>query len=123
MDASTLERFEYSELRIINNRKRRNRELKRHIIMAIIGALLFIVVSIIIFSNKSIASDGSEEVLYKYYKSIQICEGDSLTSLSHEYSDNTKAFINEVLFINSLENADSIKTGDYIVIPYYDVLR
>lgn len=123
MDATALERFEYSELRIINNRKKRNRELKRHIIMAIVGAILFIAISIIAFSQRSVASDGSEEVLYKYYKSIQVCEGDSLTSLSKQYSDNTKSFVNEVVFINSLENADSIKAGDYIVVPYYDVLR
>lgn len=119
MELTFEERMAYSELRIINNKIRRNKEIKRHIILLALGTILLITLSIFVFSLKGIASDGSTEPLYKYYKSIQIQEGDTLYELSKDCSVDTKAFISEVVFINSLENANDIKCGEYIVIPYY----
>lgn len=115
----------YSEQRIINNRIRRNRELKRHIIILIISIILFF--SLILFFNtvKSIASDGNDEVLYKYYTSVQITSGDTLTSLSGKYAakgfDSNKDFIDEVIYINNLDENATIYSGQCLVVPYFDV--
>lgn len=125
MAAQTTYKLSKSDLRIINNRKRRERELIRHISILICSVILFFMLIIFWGNSKSVAYDGSEEVLYKYYTNIQIHSGDSLYEISKDYVKegklSTKDFINEVVYMNNLESADSIKAGSYIVVPYYDV--
>lgn len=123
MELTLEERMAYSELRILNNRLKRNRELKCRITAFSLGVIFILVVAIYFFSVKGVASDGSDKPLYKYYKSIQIEPGDTLYDLATKYSVDTKAFVSEVIFINSLDNANDIKSGEYIIIPYYDIFN
>lgn len=123
MNTALYDTLDYSELRIIRNRERRSRELRRHISMVIVGVVLFIFLLVYIFSVKSVASDGSEKGLYKYYKSVQVNAGDTLYDISLEYSADSQAFIDEVVFINNLNSPEEIKCGEYIIVPYYDVYK
>ena len=62
--------------------------------------------------------------MFKYYKSIRIESGDTLTSVAHTYADqvhyeNHHKYIQEVVYMNHLEDADDIREGTYLIIPYY----
>ncbi|MCR4727835.1 MAG: hypothetical protein K5796_04205 [Lachnospiraceae bacterium] len=124
MDITVQERFLRSEQRIINNRSRRNRELRRHIGIMALLVILFSIMAILFFSTKSMASSINEPTLYKYYKSVCVEAGETLTGLAEKYCDtdikNFKDYINEVRYINNMED-DNLVAGLYIVVPYYDV--
>lgn len=119
--------YNKSEERIKNNKIRRKRELRRRLLILTVSFVLFVSLICLFVSSKSVASDGSEEVLYKYYKSIQIQSGDTLYDLSLEYVNpefnDTRSFIEEVKFINNLDDNAFLNAGNYIIIPYYDTLK
>ena len=119
MNSTLMTRFEYSERRIINNRSRRNRQLKQRLLISALVLTLFV---FILFSTKSMASN--DEALYKYYKSVQIQSGDTLYDLSLEYvnptMNDTESFIEEVMYINNLDEDYHLYEGNYIIVPYYD---
>lgn len=125
MDVTLESRYEYSERRIIENRRRREKELKRHLLVVVLSVVLFIILVLLFSNTKSVASDGSEEVLYKYYKSVMIESGDSLWKISESYSENGYSNLNdymdEIVFINNLNKEAPLICGNYLVIPYYDV--
>lgn len=127
MTAAELERFNYSELRIRNNRANRIKELKRNVFIFVISLILFIILAITFFSISGNASDGSEVTLYKYYKSIEIQPGDTITSLSNIYisdgyeSSNDLAM--DIMFINNIDRNTVLKSGCYIIVPYYDIYK
>ena len=80
-------RNEYSTLpvskwdaRIRNNKRKRNAEIRKHILLLIFAVGI----------NRMISEAGKaeEEALsFKYYKSIRIESGDTLTSVAHTYAD------------------------------------
>ena len=127
MDTSTMARFDYYEMQVRNNKIRRTKELRRHIIILVLSVVLFITLAVLFFSSKSFAADKNEEELYKYYRSYQIQPGDSLYGISEEFSvqnymDNDD-FVNEVMFINNITEGELLVAGNFIIVPYYDVLR
>lgn len=108
--------------RALVKRRNRKREVRRNMILLIVS-FLFIVLCVCFISTFSAqAQDANTRVSYKYFKSIYIKEGDSLWSIAKEYADehySSKAsYITEVKRMNSLES-DSIKTGSYLIVPYY----
>ena len=121
MNATSVNRFEYSERRIINNRNRRNKQLKQRLLVSALVFVLFIVLAFVLLSTKSMASN--DEPLFKYYKSVQIKGGDTLYDLSLEYvnpsMNDTESFIEEVKYINNLEDDYHLYEGNYIIVPYY----
>ena len=111
----------YRELRILENRKRRLRIVRRQrILLALIVALLifsttFLVTGIILRAQDSAPS-------YKYYTSISVKSGDTLGSIaqryiSKEYRD-IDEYVNEVRSINHIDDS-SIYAGEKIIVPYY----
>ena len=122
MDTATLNRFEYSERRIVRNRRRRNRQLKQRLLISALVISLFIILAFFLYSSKSLASNS--EPLYKYYKSVQIHSGDTLYDLSSEYvnpsMNDVDSFIAEVRYINNLDEDSCLYEGNYIIVPYYD---
>lgn len=60
---------------------------------------------------------------YKYYTSITVDQGDTLWGLADEYMsdeyDNVYEYMDEIVSINHLTSADSLKAGSTICIPYY----
>lgn len=112
-----------SERRIRDNRIRRRRELRRHILTGLATAMLVITFSLCFFSFK-IKAQSNENFPYKYYKSIRVEEGDSLWGYAREYGDSryydsNRDYIKEVISVNTLPD-DRITAGQYLILPYYD---
>ena len=113
-----------SERRIRNNRRKRQRELRRKGFFLLLSLILTFVIGITFFSFSTRASNSSKENSYKYYTSIILQDGDSLWSLAEENCDghyqSKQAYINEIKKINGLSD-DNLISGQYLVIPYYSV--
>ncbi len=112
-----------SERRIRNNQIRRRQELRRHVFTGFVTAALVISFSLLFFSFK-IKAQSSEEVQYKYYKSIQVQPGDSLWDYASLYGDSRyydshRDYIEEVTAMNALTD-EQITAGQYLILPYYD---
>ena len=113
------------ERRVIWNKRkaeRRNRLIKKiawkaGVVLVVITGIL---IGIVLFSNSAKAKE--EKVYYKYYTSIEVMPGDTLTSIAKEHLegyDSVSEYIGEVKYMNSLRNADSIRAGQILHIPYY----
>lgn len=111
-----------SERRIRNNRIRRQRQLRRNIATGIVTLCLVCSLAVTLGSFLSSAKTDKEEVFYKYYKSVQIENGDTLWSLAEENMggqyESTQAYVSEVKHMNAIAD-DTIVAGEYIVLPYY----
>ena len=79
-----------------------------------------ILVGILVFSNSAKAKE--EKVYYKYYTAIEVMPGDTLSSIAKDHLegyDSVSEYIEEVKYMNSIRNANSIRAGQIIHIPYY----
>ena len=113
-----------SERRILKNKIRRQREMKKNFLILVMTVCLIVTCSISLSGFRSNAKDESTEVSYKYYKSIAVTGYDTLWSIAEKYMDeehydSITDYIEEVKSMNSLTN-DTIHYGDYLIIPYYD---
>lgn len=124
MNTAALTRDQLSELRIRNNRIKRERELKRNIFLFVLSIIMLFGLLFLISTVKSVASTG--EIKYKYYTDVTVKRGDSLSGIVLSYVDDEHSYddiMNEVVFMNNIEDANSIKAGTVLVIPYYDTLN
>lgn len=111
-----------SERRIIQNKYRRRRELRRHIMISILTLCTVIILAFSIFSIQTNAKDASEVPEIKYYTSIMIESGDTLWTIAAEYMgehyESESDYIEEVMRMNALRD-ETIYAGQHLVIPYY----
>jgi len=113
------------ERRVIWNKRKiekRNRMIKKLAWKVGVVVLLAvgILVGILAFSNSAKAKE--EKVYYKYYTAIEVMPGDTLTSIANDHLegyDSVSEYIEEVKYMNSIRNANSIRAGQIIHIPYY----
>lgn len=104
-------------------RVRRTKLMIQRILLTVcIIALLAICSSAIL--TKATTSEEAEKVYYKYYKQIEIQEGDSLWSLAGEYMkngpyDSRKEYMNEVAELNQLTSTKLLK-GHNLIVPYFE---
>lgn len=110
------------EYRNYKRKVRRQREIRNRIIFAVLSFLLILG---IVFSLKAFTSNAVEEtdVTYKYFKTCEIGNDDTLWSIAKEnidysYYDDINEYIEEVICINHLKS-DTIKYGQSIIIPYF----
>lgn len=113
-----------SERRILKNRIRRQREMKKNFLIFIMTICLIVTCSVSMNAIRSNAKDDSTETSYKYYKSIFVSENDTLWTIAEKYMDedhydSINDYIQEVKSMNTLTD-DIIHYGEYLVIPYYD---
>lgn len=82
---------------------------------------VFIAFSVNVFSADVKAEDNAQ--LHKYYTFYTVEPGDSLWEVADAYYelgyDDHAEYIDEILFINHIKDADDITSGDTLVIPYY----
>lgn len=113
-----------SERRIRNNKKKRCRQLKRHLMITVITSLLTIGISGAFFSIGSRAqAAGDHNISYKYYKSVTVASGETLWNYADQYADSEfydshDDYIKEVMNINHMKK-DTIIYGQHIILPYY----
>ena len=113
-----------SERRILKNRIRRQREMRKNFIILVMTVCLITTGTLSLSGFRSNAKDDSTEISYKYYKSITVANNDTLWSIAEKYMDEDHYdsivdYIGEVKRMNSLTD-DVIHYGEYLVIPYYD---
>jgi len=116
-----------SEIISKNKRIKKARQRRRLFIMRLAAALMFFTVLGSVFSSSMYAKADHEEAhSEKFYKSILICEGDTLTSIANRYySDEFKsvnAYINEVKYINGLADDSQIYADGHLIVPYYAIV-
>ncbi len=95
-----------SERRIRNNKIRRQRQLRRHILISVLTLCLAIAFAFGISSFQANAKASSETIEMKYYTSIIVSYGDSLWTIAEEYMgshyDCAEDYIDEVIHMNSI---------------------
>lgn len=120
MRISELSEQEYMELRLERRRAARRKSLIIRGICALLLALIC-VLTFRAFAGKAKAEDQAPS--FKYYTSLRVEAGDTLNSIALEYMDDEhytiNAYVKEVCTINHLDDADSIRTGAVLIIPYY----
>jgi len=89
-----------------------------------VGLSLFVILLVILINIKPVKSQTIEVVVYKYYTSYEVREGDTLTSISQKFCDEywrgtRQDWIEEVCFTNHIDNPDILWEGGYIIVPYY----
>lgn len=111
-----------SERRILNNKLRRRRELRKNLMLCFLSVMLVVTLSISCFGFWSNAQAKDSTPLYKYYTSIEVMPGDTLWSIAGEHFSEPYAdyneYIEEVMEINSLHSTE-ITSGSFLVVPYY----
>lgn len=83
---------------------------------------MFVTMVMIVFGMVRLVSASEESSYHKSFVSIEIEEGDTLTSIAHQYVMNEgmiDSYIDEVCKINNLKN-DVIHAGCYLVVPVYE---
>lgn len=127
MSATSNYVYDRSEERIFNNRIRRQRELRQHIIICVISVLLVLALVLLFGNIKSEASNKSDQILYKHYANIQVQYGDTLYSIADRYVCDSKntvdSFVKEVVYMNDIKNPDYLVAGSYILVPYYATIE
>lgn len=110
------------EARIYDNKMRRIHERRRNVILLITTICLVILLSVTINGFLSKAKSKTEDIQYKYYKSIIVNSGDTLWTIANEYKGtgykSADEYIIEVKQMNGLKD-DSITAGNYLIIPYF----
>lgn len=109
---------------VIQKRKKEARQKKQ------VGAVLgFFIISIasIGFGAVFASAHGTikeEPVSYKYYKSIEIKDGDTLWSIAKEYMtsdyESIEDYIDELKELNQLGNNHTLISGKHLNIVYYN---
>ena len=105
-------------------RKRQRQVAKQKMFLLLVAVMAITIGSIVFGSIFSSAKNPNEDIVqYKYYKSIEIQQGDSLWTIAKEYCTNpsvdTHEYINELKDINALKS-DVIHEGQHLMVVYYD---
>lgn len=117
--------YDISRIRSINNRMRRERQLRRRIITALI--MLSVIVFLAIFLSFSFMSDAKVDdshKQYRYYTSITVSSGDTMWSIAEANMDplhynNVEAYVADIASINRICTDAQLNAGSDLIIPYY----
>lgn len=118
--------FEYRQyMRQTRLRARQRAALQRKIrLLATVCSVLFLALTVI-SANAVIANAGQgyEKEYQKLYTSIEVEHGDTVWSIACEHMtpgyESVEALMQEIAYINSLDDACSIQCGRFLMIPYY----
>lgn len=103
-------------------RDKRRKAYRKKLVLCMMAFVMITGLSVILGSNLVSAHD-KEETEHKFYKSIEIVEGDTLWAIAKEYRgddyNSIYDYIDEVKSINGL-TSDQIHAGQYLTVAYYD---
>lgn len=105
-------------------KREQKRRMQQLIERCLLTVCLILLLTIAGSSMLSKATGAEEKTYYKYYKQIEIQEGDTLWSIAGAYMDHgpyhdRKEYMEEVISINGLIST-KIKTGQHLIVPYYE---
>jgi len=111
------------ELRSYRNKMRRERELRRKIVVTILSVLIVLVFALPYNVLVTQATSEIEDISYKYFTSIEVASGDTLWTIAQEYSDTENydsidEYIEEVKNMNHM-SSDTLMAGQFLIVPYY----
>lgn len=112
------------EYRAYKRQIRRQRELRRRMLMIAMTVCLIVIGVFSYNSFVASASTGDDEVSFKYYTNITVAYGETLWDIADDYIDyeqyaDKEVYIAEVKSINHLDSEGTIKAGQNLVLPYY----
>lgn len=120
---------EYAVERVMGRSESGKSRVKKHkkyrstFTLWIVAFIMIAGLSIALGSSLVSAHDKGEQPEQKFYKSIEIKEGDTLWAIAKEYRgddyNSIYDYINEVMSINGL-TSDQIHAGQYLTVAYYD---
>ncbi len=122
---TNLDTYNTDVIRLINSRRRRERQLHRRI--TIFGIMTSVILFLGIFLSFSFLSDAkgdSEHEQKMYYSVVTITAGDTLWSIAEEHMDplhykNVEAFVGDIAKINRIHIDSQLTAGGYLQVPYY----
>lgn len=105
------------------NRRKRQLQVKRNIGMLVVSIITAVVLCVFAISISTQASGLERTAQYKYYKSIEVSNGDTLWSIAAENFDtehykNIQEYVKEIKEMNAMKS-DHIMSGSCLIIPYY----
>lgn len=112
------------ELRAYKRMQRRRKQLQRRIFAMIATVCMIAFCAVSYHGIRSLASNGTDELKFKYYTQVTVSYGETLWELADSYMDDEEykdknAYIAEVRSINHLSEEDSIRSGQTLIVPYY----
>lgn len=94
-----------------------------HLSLLCLILTIFIAAFLFISGFLSSAKEKETSVSYKYFSSVMVRSGDTLTSIASRYADDhyesLAEYIDEVRATNNLTDIDEIRAGEYLIVPYY----
>lgn len=101
----------------------KRKKIRKNIILSFICFALTLAFFLSLQSMNASAENVSNND-YKYFTVVKVEIGDTLTSIAKEYYDenhydNLNDFLKEIKYSNHINNTNSIKEGQSIVVPYY----
>ena len=101
---------------------RENRKNQKPVFLIALSMVLFGIICFTCFGTIRAQAAGDSSTTYKYYTSIQIIPGQTLSDIAgiymtDDYKD-TSEYIEEVCTINHVF-PDDIHEGEYLTVPYY----
>jgi hypothetical protein len=111
------------EYRIYKINLRRQREMRKRVLMFVATFCLVLISAFSYSSIKSNAGSGND-MKFKYYTAVTVQSGDTLWSIADDYIDYSEykskaAYIAEVKSINRLDDTADIRSGQKLTVPYY----
>ena len=111
------------ELLSYRKKMRRQRELRRKIVLSVLAVFLIFLFALCYGAIVSEANENTTDVSYKYFTRYEIEKGDTLweiakANIDYTYYNSVQDYIDEVAAINHLDS-DTIVVGDSIIIPYF----
>lgn len=105
------------------NSRRHSRQYKKALMIRSLSVIMMFIILLSVSGFISSAhSVKAEENSYKYYTSITIMPGDTLSDIADRYCDShyksTQAYVEEVQIVNSMED-DTLIAGMNLIVPYY----
>lgn len=112
------------ELRAYKRQQKRRKQIQRRIYTMIATICMIVVCAVSFHGIRSVASNGENQLKFKYYTQVTVAYGETLWDLSDCYIDyeeykDKNAYIAEVRSINHLSDENGVRAGQTLIVPYY----
>ncbi len=112
------------ELRSYKRQQKRKKQIQRRICTMIATICMIVVCAVAFHGIRSMASNGENQLKFKYYTQVTVAYGETLWDLSDSYIDyeeykDKNEYIAEVQSINHLMDEGSVRAGQTLIVPYY----